>query len=126
MRHKHSVGLLKELKPGATAEQREGTVADGIRRKRGTPDIPERLPAAGYTAKTAGSTRNRIGRARFSQRRCLADFDFEQSLVHRPALELLLGGGYQTEAQCGVGGRAGYGQNAYCHSVGYRSGGTRI
>ncbi|MFC3875565.1 hypothetical protein [Neisseria musculi] len=41
MQHERLVGLLKELKLGAMAEQWDEIVMDGIRRKRGTPDIPE-------------------------------------------------------------------------------------
>lgn len=94
MQHERLVGLLKELKLGAMAEQWDEIVVDGIRRKRGTLDILERLLTAEHIAKTARSTQNRISQARFPQHRSLADFDFEQSLIHRPALELLLGGDY--------------------------------
>ena len=94
MQHEHLVGLLKELKLGAMSEQWDEIVVDGIRRKRGTLDILERLLTAEHTARTVRSIQNRISQAKFPQHRCLADFDFEQSLIHRPALELLLGGDY--------------------------------
>ena len=95
MQHEHVVRLLKELKLGAMSEQWDEIVVEGIRRKRDTLDILERLLMAEHTARTARSIQNRISQAKFPQHRCLADFDFEQSLIHRrPALELLLGGDY--------------------------------
>lgn len=94
MQHERLVGLLKTLKLGAMAEQWDEIVVDGIRRKRGTLDILERLLTAEHTARTARSIQNRIRQAKFPQHRCLADFDFEQSLIHRPALEWLLQGQY--------------------------------
>ncbi|WP_234395964.1 ATP-binding protein, partial [Neisseria wadsworthii] len=74
MQHERLAGLLKELKLGAMAEQWDEIVVDGIRRKRGTLDILERLLTAEHIAKTARSIQNRISQARFPQHRSLADF----------------------------------------------------
>lgn len=94
MQHEQFIGLAKALKLSAMAEQWDEIVVDGIRRKRSTLEILERLLNAEQTARTARSIQNRISQAKFPQQRSLADFNFEQSLIHRPALELLLEGDY--------------------------------
>ena len=86
--------LLGQLKLNAMMESWDEIVVDGIRRKRSTLDILSRLLNVEQLARHTRSIQYRIAQAKFPQSKSLTDFDFEQSPLHQPAIELLNDGHY--------------------------------
>ena len=92
-RHEY-IEALEQLKLMAMAQSWDEIVTDGIRRKRSTADILERLIQTELTHRRIRSIENRIKGARFSQYKTLTDFQFEQSIVDREYINLLLENDY--------------------------------
>lgn len=86
--------LLGQLKLNAMMESWDEIVVDGIRRKRSTLDILSRLLNVEQLARHTRSIQYRIAQVKFPQSKSLTDFDFEQSPLHQPAIELLNDGHY--------------------------------
>lgn len=94
MQRDEFLNVLAQLKLNAMLESWDDIVIDGIRRKRATLDILGRLLTVEQAARHARSIQYRINQARFPQSKSLSDFDFNQSPLHQPAIELLIDGEY--------------------------------
>jgi len=88
------ISALKELRLGTMASQFDDIVIDGIRRKRPTLDILEKLLNSELTQRQINQTEARVKRARFPQQRHLSDFDFNHSQLDQAHIDLLLNGDY--------------------------------
>ena len=88
-RHEY-IEALTQLKLSAMAEHWDDIVTDGIRRKRSTADILERLIQSELTHRRIRSIEYKIKTARFAQHKTLADFQFEQSIVNEEYIRMLL------------------------------------
>lgn len=82
--------LLSQLKLTAMSSSFDEIVIDGIRRKRSTLDILLRLLKTEQTERYAKSIHYRIQQARFPQHKTLAQFDFSQTDIHKPAIDLFM------------------------------------
>ena len=89
MQRHECIELLTHLKLTAMAECWDEIVTDGISRKRSTLDILGRLLSAEQTYRHSRRIEYRIHQAKFPQHKSLADFNFEQSPLHKPAIDLL-------------------------------------
>ena len=92
-RHEY-IEALTQLKLSAMAEHWDDIVTDGIRRKRSTADILERLIQSELTHRRIRSIEYKIKTARFAQHKTLADFQFEQSIVNEEYIRMLLENDY--------------------------------
>ncbi len=89
MQRHECIEILKQLKLTAMVEGFDEIVTDGIRRKRSTMDIIGRLLTTEQTQRHIRSIGYRINQARFPQHKTLAEFEFEQSPLNKPSIELL-------------------------------------
>ncbi len=89
MQRHECIEILQQLKLTAMIESFDEIVTDGIRRKRSTMDILGRLLTAEQTCRHIRGIQYRINQARFPQHKTLAEFEFGQSPLHKPAIELL-------------------------------------
>ncbi|WP_085903670.1 IS21-like element ISYen2A/ISYen2B family helper ATPase IstB [Yersinia enterocolitica] len=89
MERHECIEILKQLKLTAMAENFDDVVIDGIRRKRSTMDIIGNLLTTEQTQRHIRSIGYRINQARFPQHKTLSDFEFEQSPLNKPSIELL-------------------------------------
>lgn len=90
MQRHECIELLKQLKLNAMADSFDEIVTDGIRRKRSTMDILGRLLSAEQTCRHIRSIEYRINQAKFPQHKTLADFEFAQTPLHKPSIDLLM------------------------------------
>ena len=90
MQRHECIEILKQLKLNAIVENWDEIVTDGIRRKRSTMDILGRLLTTEQTCRHIRSIEYRLHLAKFPQHKTLAEFEFEQSPLHKPGIELLM------------------------------------
>ena len=90
MQRHECIEILKQLKLNAMVESFDEIVTDGIRRKRSTMDILGRLFMAEQTSRHSRGIQYRINQSKFPQYKTLAEFDFEQSSLHQPSVDLLM------------------------------------
>lgn len=76
------------------AEAFDDVVIDGVRRKRPTLDILEKLLNAEITQQQINQTEARVKRGRFPQQRHFSDFNFDHSTLDQAHLDLLIVGDY--------------------------------
>ncbi|QNT59548.1 istB-like ATP binding family protein [Neisseria musculi] len=94
MQRAEYIAALEQLKLSAMAEHWDEIVTDGIRRKRSTADILERLIRTEPTQRRIRSIEYRIKAAKFAQHQTLADFLFEQSVADESHIRLLMENDY--------------------------------
>lgn len=94
MQRQDYIEALQQLKLTAMAEHWDDIVTDGIRRKRSTADILQRLIQVELNHRHIRSIEYRIKMARFAQHKEFADFQFEQSIVDPALIELLKSNDY--------------------------------
>lgn len=89
MQRQEYIDALQQLKLNAMAQHWDEIVTDGIRRKRSTADILQRLLQIELHERQIRSMEYRIKAARFAQHKELANFKFEQSIVDPSLIALL-------------------------------------
>lgn len=94
MQRAEYIAALEQLKLSAMAEHWDEIVTDGIRRKRSTADILERLIRTELAQRRIRSIEYRIKAAKFAQHKTLADFVFEQSVADEGHIRLLMENDY--------------------------------
>ncbi|RPD86895.1 transposase [Neisseria weixii] len=94
MQRNEYIAALEQLKLNAVAEHWDEIVTDGIRRKRSTADILERLIQTELTQRHIRSIEYRIKAAKFARHKTLADFVFEQSMADESHIRLLMQNDY--------------------------------
>jgi len=97
MKRADCFALLEELKLPAMAQAWDEVVTDGIARKRSTTEIIGRLLQTELTQRQLRSVQYRIAKAKFGQTRSIAQFQFNDSPVHQPSVDLLMEGAYITD-----------------------------
>ena len=90
MQRTECMEILKQLKLMAMVESWDEVVTDGVRRKRSTLEILERLLKTEQSARHIRSIEYRISQAKFPQHKTLAEFKFEQTTLDKPNIELFL------------------------------------
>lgn len=85
---------LVSLKLNGMHQHWDDIVVDGIRRKRSTLDILERLFNIEQNHRNSRAIQYRIKQAKFNQYKLLSDFNFEDSELHQPAIDLLMTGDF--------------------------------
>lgn len=94
MKRADCIELLEQLKLPTMAQAWDEVVTDGIARKRSTTEIIGRLLQTELTQRQLRSVQYRIAKAKFGQSRSIAQFNFKDSPVHQPAVDLLMEGNY--------------------------------
>ncbi|MBG2714065.1 ATP-binding protein [Proteus mirabilis] len=94
MERQDYIDALKTLKLSTMAEAFDDVVIDGVRRKRPTLDILEKLLNAEITQRQINQTEARVKRGRFPQQRHFSDFNFAHSTLDQAHLDLLIVGDY--------------------------------
>lgn len=94
MERQDYIDALKTLKLSTMAEAFDDVVIDGVRRKRPTLDILEKLLNAEITQRQINQTEARVKRRRFPQQRHFSDFNFAHSTLDQAHLDLLIVGDY--------------------------------
>jgi DNA replication protein DnaC len=97
MKRADCIELLEQLKLPTMAQAWDEVVTDGIARKRSTTEIIGRLLQTELTQRQLRSVQYRIAKAKFGQSRSIAQFNFKDSPVHQPAIDLLMEGNYITD-----------------------------
>ena len=94
MQRHECISILEQLKLQAMLEQWDEIVTEGIRRKRPIMDILGRLLLVEQQQRQIRRMEYRINQAKFPQQKSLAQFNFEQSMIDQPRIELLAEGDY--------------------------------
>jgi DNA replication protein DnaC len=94
MQRLECIEILKQLRLPAMAQSWDEIVTDGIRRKRSTLDILNRLLKAEQAQRHTRGIQYRIQQAKFPQCKTLAEFNFGETTLDQPNMDLFADGEY--------------------------------